>query len=132
MQFNVERFIALTASMAVGIACAHQAPAQSAAPPAKAVNVVSVPTPEESEPSSGEELVAVVEDDGSDRRAEEGAGDSVDAASEGAPFEEYGMIGALTGGPMLEGGLTGFGVKRIGGGGSGSGLGVGSLSGRGS
>jgi TonB family protein len=121
MAFDVERFIALTATMAVSVACARQSAPASSPPTADEAAVVQVPSAEESEPESRDELVAVVEDDGRDPRGDED--EVVDAAVEGAPFEESGMVGALTGGPMLEGGL---GLRAIGSGGGGTGFGSGS------
>lgn len=127
MVFDVERFLALTAGMAVSVACARSSAPASSPESKQEPAVVAVPTPQESEPEGGEELVAVVEDDGRDPRdGEDGEAELLDASDEGAPYEEYGVIGALTGGPMLEGGL---GLRGIGsGGGAGFGAGVGGLS----
>lgn len=127
MVFDVERFLALTAGMAVSVACARSSAPASSPESTQEAAVVAVPTPQESEPESGEELVAVVEDDGRDPRdGEDDEDELLDASDEGAPYEEYGVIGALTGGPMLEGGL---GLRGIGsGGGAGFGAGVGRLS----
>ncbi len=130
MRFDVEQFLSVTASLALGVACAQQKPA--AAPPSEPSEppaVVAVPTPEDSEPASDEELVAVVDENASDSRDEDPK-DFEDASTEGAPYDEAAVLGALTGGPMLEGGF--IGVKGFGSGAGGLGLrGIGSAKGSG-
>lgn len=122
MRFDVERFLSITAGLALGLACTQQKPAESAAPEqSEPPAVVAVPTPEDSEPSKDEELVAVVDEDADNSRNKR-RDDLADAREEGAPYDEAAVMGALTGGPMLEGGFmggTGFG--------SGSGLGLGRI-----